>query len=554
MKNKNKLFMTGLLISLFLSPLLRGDNQNDNKLFLYANLIGDSILYPERSYYEPKNVAVECEMEKIVSEKFGKLLDQNAREQIEERLETNEIYLKPFYFKLKVLELHLPQSKDIEEYYNKNINLFKTPEKRDIWYLFISSYVSENKQDWEKAEREKSVAGKILKTITMESLKDDYNSNEYFGNKCKKIENVLKGQFAREVEDVIFSLKQEGESDFVKTPKGFIKIKLLTISPDETKSLEQVKISIMAKLANQTKEKIMENIRQNAFTKNQISYDWAKWNAKTLEERSKELDNVCLKLGLDPKIIDSFKKQDFKDAILDLVLTYEFDILDKKDKEDYELLKIFMKNRWISLKALDLRAIEEIDKPVKEDDLRNFYNENPNHFYQKGKIIARMATIKSKSKDKDFRLAKLSAEESANSFYEKLKKGEDFAALAKQYSEDPLAEKGGYIGEVDEQTSDMGAIFDINAFDLKEGEYTKPLYRFSKNDYILIKVDKILREKKLLPFSEVRAKVEKVYKDREHGDRVMELADKYFKMAKENLVDKYDNAPPLFLFNIKLVK
>jgi len=48
--------------------------------------------------------------------------------------------------------------------------------------------------------------------------------------------------------------------------------------------------------------------------------------------------------------------------------------------------------------------------------------------------------------------------------------------------------------------------------------------------------------------------VEKVYKDREHGDRVMELADKYFKMAKENLVDKYDNAPPLFLFNIKLVK
>ena len=552
MKNKNNLFITGLLISLFLAPVVHGDNRNDNKLFLYANLHGSSILYPENLYYEPVNPAVECEAEKIVSEKLGKLLDQNAREQLEERLETNEIYLKPFYFKLKVLELHVSQPKEIEEYYNQNIKLFTTPGKRDIWYLFISSYVSENKQDWEKAEREKSLAEKILKTKTLDSLKDDYNSNDYFGNKCKKIENVPKGQFAREVEDVIFSLKQGEESDFVKTPKGFIKIKMLKIAPDEIKSLEQAKISVMGRLAKQTKDKILENIRQNAFKKNQISYDFTKWNAKTLEERTKELKNVCAKLVLDPKIVDSFKKLDFKEAVLNVVLTHEFDELDNKDKEDYELLKIFTKNRWTCLKALELQAMEEVDKPMTEDELKNFYNENPNNFYQRGKIIARMATIKSKSKDKDFRLAKLSAEESANAFYEKLKKGEDFAALAKQFSADPLAEKGGYIGEVDEENSTMGAIFDINAFDLKEGEYTKPLYRYTKNDYILLKADKILREKKLLPFSEVRAKVEKVYKDREHGDRVMELADKYFKIAKENLGNKYDNAPPIFLFFLPL--
>lgn len=546
--------MTALLISFFLSPLLHGDNPNDNKLFLYANLLGDSIFYPERSYYEPKNVAVECEMEKIISEKFGGVLDNKDREEIEERLKSDETYLKPFYFKLKVIELYIPQSKDIEEYYNKNIDLFKTNEKRDIWYLFISSYVSEDIQDWENAEREKSIAEKILQTGSLESLKDDYNSNKYFGNKCKIIQNAPKGQFAREVDDVIFSLKQGEQSDFIKTPRGFIKIKLLTIFPEETKPLEQVKLSIINTLSNQTKEKIMESIRQNAFTKNQISYDWAKWNAKTLEERSEELKNVCAKLKLDPKIIDSFIKQDFKDAILNLALTHEFDELDKKNKEDYELLKIFMKNRWITLRSLSRVAKEEIDKATSEEDLKKFYNENPTHFFQKGKIIARIATITSKGKDKDRLLAKLRAEEIANTFYEKLNQGEDFANLARQYSENPLAEKGGYLGEVDEQTSTMGAIFDINAFELKEGGYTKPLYSYSKGEYIIIKVDKILREKKLLPFSEVRDNVEIVYKRTKENERIMELADKYYEIAKEKIADKTDGKSPLFLFHIPLMK
>ncbi len=146
------------------------------------------------------------------------------------------------------------------------------------------------------------------------------------------------------------------------------------------------------------------------------------------------------------------------------------------------------------------------------------------------------------------------AEEAANTFYEKLKNGGDFAALARQYSQNPLAEKGGYIGEVDEENSSMGAIFDINAFALKEGEFTKPLSKFSKGEYVIIKVDKVIREKKLPPFPEVRNKVEEAYKNSMVGERLMKLADEYLEIAKRNVGETFDNVPPLFNFSLPFIK
>lgn len=62
----------------------------------------------------------------------------------------------------------------------------------------------------------------------------------------------------------------------------------------------------------------------------------------------------------------------------------------------------------------------------------------------------------------------------ANEIYEKVKKGEDFAALATQYSQDPgSAPKGGDLGFFDRRR--MVQPFDSAAFTLKVGEVSKPV-------------------------------------------------------------------------------
>ncbi|MBO4548802.1 MAG: peptidyl-prolyl cis-trans isomerase, partial [Abditibacteriota bacterium] len=70
----------------------------------------------------------------------------------------------------------------------------------------------------------------------------------------------------------------------------------------------------------------------------------------------------------------------------------------------------------------------------------------------------------------------------------KLKAGEDFAALAKEYSEDGTASKGGSLGWFDQNVGYVPE-FKAAVFALEEGQVSEPV----KTDfgYHLIKVDKL---------------------------------------------------------------
>jgi len=558
MKKRNPVF-TFTLISLFMIALslsCRGKSEKrpDNELFLYFNLFQQSLYFPERSFGDPLNVASELGMERIISEKYKGRLDGEARSKIREKLESDLKYLKPLYFQLKVLEQYQPEEEDFLEYYKQNRDEFTIPETRDIWYLFLSAHVSEEETEWETAEKKKSRALELLESGGIESLAAEFNSKQFFGDKCKQVEKVEKGRYSDQVEKIIYSLGEGETSDFIKTTKGYIKIKVKGISPESVKPFSEVKPSIVAKVVREVKQRILDNLKRNAFRKNNITYEWKIWDKKSKESRQEELKRLCGKLGIDDGISALFSNQDFEDAVLDLVLTKEFQELDEDSRKDYGIMKEFVENRLNSLEGLDLLANKMVSGPIPEEDLKTFYREVPNLFYQKGKIIARIATIKSEGRHKDWRLAKKRAEDAANEFHKKLQNGEDFAELAKRHSQDPLAKKGGLIGEVDEETSKMGAIFDINAFDLEEGGFTKPLYRYSKGDYIIIKADKVLREKRLLPFDEVRDKVEEEYRIRKKGETINELSEKYWGMAREKAMDDIDRDQTMINFAIRFIK
>ncbi len=106
------------------------------------------------------------------------------------------------------------------------------------------------------------------------------------------------------------------------------------------------------------------------------------------------------------------------------------------------------------------------DTKVSEDDIQSFYEGHPGYFEQPEQVHVRHILIEvardASAPDREAALEKI------HEMQAKLARGEDFQALAREYSHDPSAQQGGDIGFISRgQTADP---FDAAAFDLKPGQ------------------------------------------------------------------------------------
>jgi peptidyl-prolyl cis-trans isomerase C len=103
---------------------------------------------------------------------------------------------------------------------------------------------------------------------------------------------------------------------------------------------------------------------------------------------------------------------------------------------------------------------------VSDEDSKSFYAGHPEHFQQKEKVKASHILIKSEADtdpvSKDERRKKLEA------LKKRIENGEDFASLAKEFSQCPSAEKGGDLGYF--ERGKMVKPFEDAAFSMKPGE------------------------------------------------------------------------------------
>lgn len=141
---------------------------------------------------------------------------------------------------------------------------------------------------------------------------------------------------------------------------------------------------------------------------------------------------------------------------------------------------------------------DEID--VSEPLVRAYYEENIEIYKEKKKIKARHILFKldQNATEEDEKNVK----ERALKVLEKARKGEDFATLAKDYSEGPTKEKGGDLGTFSE--GQMVKPFEAAAFKLKKGEVSEPVK--TSFGYHIIKVEDIT-EAYTKSFDEVRGQI-----------------------------------------------
>lgn len=176
-----------------------------------------------------------------------------------------------------------------------------------------------------------------------------------------------------------------------------------------------------------------------------------------------------------------------------------------------------------------------VDKvAVSEEELTEYYSQNQDRFKRPETVRASHILIKVPKDAIEFQ------KEEAKKEIEKIRKravgGEDFADLAKKFSQGPSAERGGELGYF--QRGQMVKPFEEAAFALKSGEISQAVE--TQFGYHIIKLlDK--KPPETTSFKDVRVRLEQFLKQGKVRKEIMAHVEKLRKKAK---IEKFIKAAP----------
>lgn len=302
-----------------------------------------------------------------------------------------------------------------------------------------------------------------------------------------------------------------------------------------------------------------EYLKKFAFQKYMIDSTYGKeiWNEKVPAEQSITKQETTLIKDFTLRLVDSIiqeellsqeaKKQSLKideSELKNNVDQWKNSITkDKTAKEYYEkngiteevVTDIFKEQMNISA----LEANYTKNNPVTQAEIDKYYNEHKSE-YTNAQVKASHIIIKTQNDDgTEMSQDKVdSAKKQIDEIYAKIKAGEDFAKLAKQYSQDASKDAGGDLGFFSK--GQMVKEFEEVAFSMKVGEVSEPFK--TKYGYHVVKLtDKkedttdpkqvkeflkgTLQQEKFTKYVEELKKAAKITKD----EKVVENAEKDIK-------------------------
>jgi peptidyl-prolyl cis-trans isomerase C len=139
---------------------------------------------------------------------------------------------------------------------------------------------------------------------------------------------------------------------------------------------------------------------------------------------------------------------------------------------------------------------------VTEEEMKSYYDTHPEAFKEPEQVQASHILVKVDPPGDDSK--KTEARKKIEEVQQKLKKGGDFAVLAKEYSQCPSKTKGGDLGYF--QRGKMVKPFEEAAFSLKPGE-TSDIVETKFGYHVIKVVDK--KPEGIMPYEDVKGKIEK---------------------------------------------
>ena len=201
--------------------------------------------------------------------------------------------------------------------------------------------------------------------------------------------------------------------------------------------------------------------------------------------------------------------------------------LEKLALSEDQVAEIARRN-LLTHKLVETEVIAKIEVP--DEEVKAYYDRNLIQFTTPEKVCASHILIAATRQDD--KTVHEAARERIRMIEEKLKSGEDFEVLAKEYSDCPTRQKAGSLGCFSRGGMIIPPIEDA-AFAMKEGELSGIIH--TKLGYHLVKVTERQPEK-VAPFEEIRDGI----KEKMREERIQKEVNLYFENLKMNAkVERY---------------
>lgn len=317
----------------------------------------------------------------------------------------------------------------------------------------------------------------------------------------------------------VFAFSTAGCNMIEKTPEAIANSTVATVNGEKITRGDLDKDPNTIQLLSQAKQQYGSDYAKNdeatsaiKTQKEQILDNMI--TTKVIEQKAKELkllpDESKLKSDMDKKI-DDIKKQNFKGD------TSQFDAALKAQGFTEESFKTMFLAQ-LKTQAIETNISNYLAKSVKVTDkqIKDYYNANKDKYTEQPDKM-HLAHILVKTKDE------------AQKVKARLDKGEDFAKVAKEVSQDTATkDKGGDLGFVNYNDSGYDAQFMAGAKALKEGAISDPVQ--SSFGYHIIKCIK-KQEYPVKDFNKVKDDIKKQLESDQKSKLVSQKVQEWKKAA-----------------------
>jgi len=207
-------------------------------------------------------------------------------------------------------------------------------------------------------------------------------------------------------------------------------------------------------------QKLNNFITSSVKVSDQEAIDWYKWNNATV--------------NLDFFLLEADRYKDI--AVTDEEIEQYFDTHKENYKTDPARTVRYLK---FDPKSFEAQVV------ISDDEISEYYDEHPAEFQNPKTVEARHILLKVDPQANPEDVAKVKAR--IEDILQKARDGQDFAELAKQFSEGPSKDKGGHLGTFRREA--MVKPFSDKAFSMKAGEISDPVK--TQFGWHIIKVEKV---------------------------------------------------------------
>ncbi len=404
-----------------------------------------------------------------------------------------------------VLKVAPPTETEMRSFYEKNKEKYFEPQKAKILEIKIDISGSED----EARRRANEALTKIRSGESYEDVAKMYsNSNQldaYY---------VWQGEKELDFEEKIFNLQINEISPVFKVGNSFYIVKVIKKQNRRMKSFGEALNAVKVGTIKEKEDK-QYNLRKNEalFSIHGKTF--------TLGEFKEEFDE------LPPEIQARFAGFEGKKELIDQLIAKQLLLESTQDNfdsdesnEEIEELK----NQYIR-QILHKEEIDEKMDEITEEEIKKSYEENKEYFIEPSKVQISLIIVEQGLADAE----KIRARQQIDEAMQRIKVGDDFAAVAKKYSNDMTASVGGELNEWIYDDDYLDPLLKKKIFSLQIGEVSD-VFEYAGGYYIFKLRQK--EDERQKTFEEVRDQIKESLMDKQHHVKEAELEDELLKKSQ----------------------